>query len=173
MYTKNISLILGLAIAAIAFTLTFGMLGYADEFDQATVMTFSGPVRIPGKKVLPGGTYLFKLIDSAANQDFVQIFNAEGTRLYATVLTVPTDRMEPTGKTEVTLAEPGEGRPEALLTWFYPGCLTGHEFVYSRHEGEELARDKRQTLAMNSQTAPGSKAAFGFGPSLLLVLAGL
>jgi len=35
----------------------------ADEWDQKTVFTFSGPVEIPGQ-VLNSGTYVFKLMDS-------------------------------------------------------------------------------------------------------------
>jgi len=34
----------------------------ADESDEKTVFTFSGPVEIPGQ-VLPAGTYVLKLAD--------------------------------------------------------------------------------------------------------------
>jgi hypothetical protein len=173
MKSSKLSLILGLVIAAIAFTLMFTVLGHADEFDQSTTITFSAPIRIPGKKVLAAGTYLFKLAESDFDQNIVQIFNPEGTRLYATVLTNPTDRPEPTGNTKVALAEQGPGRPDALLTWFYPGRLTGHEFVYSRHEEEELAQDRQQTVAGNQPTAPSSTTAPGFAWRFLLQGAGL
>jgi hypothetical protein len=146
-------------IAAITFTLTLAVVGQADEWDQSTTIRFSAPIQIPGKKVLPAGTYLFKVLDSDVDQNIVQIFNSEGTRLYATVLTNPTDRPEPTGNTEITLAEQAPGSPDALLTWFYPGRLTGHEFVYSKHEEEELAQDRQQNVTVKQQTAPGSMTA--------------
>jgi len=37
------------------------------------VVTFSGPVEIPGK-ALPAGTYVFKLLDSQGNRNIVQVF---------------------------------------------------------------------------------------------------
>ncbi|HTA68434.1 MAG TPA: hypothetical protein VK776_09155 [Bryobacteraceae bacterium] len=48
----------------------------ADEWDQKTVFTFSGPVEIPGQ-VLPAGTYVFKLADSPSNRNIVQIFSKD------------------------------------------------------------------------------------------------
>jgi len=45
----------------------------ADEWDQKTVFTFSGPVEIPGQ-VLPAGTYVFKLADSPSDRNIVQVF---------------------------------------------------------------------------------------------------
>lgn len=159
MKTNKLYLILSLVIASIAFTLTFDVLAHADPLDQSTTITFGAPIQIPGERVLPAGTYQFKLAISDSSGNIVQIFNSEGTRLYATVLTVPTERPEPTGDPKVTLAEQGPGRPEPLLKWFYAGCLTGHEFVYSRHEEEELAQARQQTVAGNQPTAPSSTTA--------------
>jgi len=48
----------------------------ASERDQKTVLTFSGPVEIPGQ-VLPAGTYVFKLLDSGSNRHIVQIFSKD------------------------------------------------------------------------------------------------
>src|ERR1700675_1565717 len=36
---------------------------HADEWNQATLITFSQPVQIPGR-VLPAGTYLFELVNN-------------------------------------------------------------------------------------------------------------
>jgi hypothetical protein len=173
MRTRKLAVILGFIIARFAVILTFDVLGHADEYNPSTTMTFSAPIQIPGQKVLPAGTYLFRLADLVSERNVVQIFNAKGTRLYATVLAIPTDRQEPTGDTTVTVAEQGSGRPDALLTWFYPGHLTGHEFIYSKHQAEALAQDRQQTIAVNPQPAPDSGTGLGFGLSLLLVLASL
>jgi hypothetical protein len=35
----------------------------------------------------------------------------------------------------------------AIVTWFNPGRNSGHEFVYSRSEDQELARAKQQTIS--------------------------
>src|SRR3981081_3800138 len=95
----------------IAFTLFFGPAAHADESDQATKITFSQPIQIPGQ-VLPAGTYLFKLVNADTGQDMVQIFNANGTALYATLQTIETDRPQPTNDTAVALVEQGGGKPD-------------------------------------------------------------
>jgi hypothetical protein len=60
-------------------------------------------------------------------------------------MTIATERPQPTGDTVITLAEQSQG-PEALLKWFYPGTLTGNEFVYPTHEQRELAQDVQKTV---------------------------
>ena len=140
----------------IAFTLLFELAAHADESDQATKITFSQPIQIPGQ-ILPAGTYSFKLLDSNANPNVVQIFNSDQTHLYATLQTVATERQDPTGDTAITLAEQGAGKPDALLKWFYPGNLTGHEFVYSEQQEKQLAQDTQQTIVANQQPTSDSE----------------
>ncbi len=139
----------------IAFSLFFGLAAHADESDQSTTITFSQPIQIPGQ-VLPAGAYLFKLEDSNSNQNIVQVFNADGTVLYATLQTIATERQEPTGHTMVALAEQGAGQPDALLKWFYPGRETGNEFVYPTQKEKELAQDKKLTIVANHPTVSNS-----------------
>jgi hypothetical protein len=139
----------------LAFALFFELAAHADESDQATKITFSQPVQIPGK-VLPAGTYLFKLVNSDSDLNIVQIFNADRTVLYATLQTIATDRPEPSGHTVLALAEQGTGQPDALLKWFYPGRDTGNEFVYPQQQEKELAQDKQQTIVADQ--APVSVA---------------
>jgi len=141
----------------IAFTLFFELAAHADEYDEATTMTFSQPVQIPGQ-VLPAGTYFLKLVDSPSDRNLVQIFNEDRTVLYATLQTIPTERQEPTGNTVVTLAEQGTEKPEALLKWFYPGRETGNEFVYSKQTERELAQGKQETIVVNRTMASNSDA---------------
>ena len=110
----------------------------ADEWNQETELTFSQPVQIPGQ-ILAAGTYKFVLLEDSANRDMVQIFSADRTKLYATLNTVPSSRMEPTGDTVISFAERASGQPDAIMTWFYPGELDGHEFIYSRQQERELS----------------------------------
>ena len=141
----------------IAFSLFFELAAHADESDQSTTITFSQPIQIPGQ-VLPAGAYLFKLEDSNSNQNIVQVFNADGTVLYATLQTIAAERQEPTGHTMVALAEQGAGQPDALLKWFYPGRETGNEFVYPTQKEKELAQDRQQTIVANHPTVSNSDA---------------
>jgi hypothetical protein len=114
----------------------------ADEWDQMTKFTFSQPVEIPGG-VLPAGTYWFVLQPSQSDRNIVQIFSADWSRVDATLITNPTYRRQPTDQTEIRFAERPHQKPEALLKWYYPGQLTGHEFAYSARHEREFARDAK------------------------------
>jgi hypothetical protein len=144
------------------FTLLFGLaLLYAvnlptvraDAWDKTTKVTFSEPVQVPGK-VLPPGTYVFKLLDSSSNRHIVQIFNEDHTSLITTILAIPNERLEPAGKTILTYDERPADQPVALAAWFYPGDNMGQEFVYPKSESEQLARlNKREVPSTGSEEA--------------------
>jgi hypothetical protein len=110
----------------------------ADEWNKKTVMTFSQPVEIPGQ-ILPAGTYTFVLADSPADRHIVQIFNADGSKIIATVLAINNYRLKPSGDSVVKFAERSGDNPEALKAWFYPGDNFGQEFVYPKQRAIELA----------------------------------
>src|SRR5712692_6473559 len=111
----------------------------ADESDQRTIFTFSGPVEIPGQ-VLPAGTYVFKLADSSSDRNIVQVYNKDETYLYGTFLAIPDQRLQPTGKPIITFEERAGDSPEAVKAWFYPGDDYGHEFVYPKPKAVALAK---------------------------------
>jgi hypothetical protein len=142
MQFSKLSMIAGFIIA---FTLIFELTAHADEENQMTKISFSEAVQVPGT-VLPAGTYQFVVARNESNQNIVQIFNADGTKLYATVQTVPAQRGKEAYGTSITLAQRPDGQPDALVTWFYPGNDIGHEFLYSKQEEKELTEDAKQTL---------------------------
>ena len=144
----------------VAFGLIFELAAHADEADLATTLTFNQPIQIPGE-VLPAGTYFLQLADHGSAQHIVQIFSSDRTVLYGTFLTIATERQEPTGDTEVTLAEPEAGGPDVLVKWFYPGRETGNEFVYSRQTEKEISQDRQQTISANQPSTSNSAAAAG------------
>ena len=41
------------------------------------------------------------------------------------------------------------------MKWFYPGNTIGHEFVYSKHEEQQLAQDRQQTILANHTAEAG------------------
>ena len=112
---------------------------HADEWNQKTVFTFSGPVEIPGQ-VLDAGTYVFKVVDSSADRNMVQVFSEDENHLYGTFLTVPDYRVQPSGKTIINFEERAAGDPEAVRAWFYPGDNYGHAFVYPKAKASALAK---------------------------------
>ena len=138
----------------IAFALFFELAAHASVDDQSTEVTFNQPVQVP-RQVLPVGTYLFKLA-TTDNLNIVQIYSADGTHLYATLETVPTERRPASGDPTVSLMERGTGTPALLLKWFYSGDDTGHEFVYSNQLMKEIAQDQQKPVA--SEQAHASDA---------------
>jgi len=117
----------------------------ADDWNRKTVVTFSGPVEIPGVHltgwaVLPAGTYVFKILNSQSDRHIVQIFSQDEKTVYATILAIPNYRLKATDKTVITFRERPAGEPEALRAWFYPGRNWGEEFVYPKAKAIELAK---------------------------------
>ena len=136
------------AISIFGLLLAFAIIlpvARADEFDQATKLTFNQSVQIPGR-VLPAGTYWFVLIDHGFISDVVQIYSSDQSHIYATLLTNTSERSQPTDNTAITFAERESMPTNAIVDWFYPGRTSGHEFVYSRSEGQELAQAKHETV---------------------------
>ncbi len=128
-----------LVVAALSFVGAVSAPGaHADQWNKKTVMTFNQPVEIPGQ-ILPAGTYTFKLLESPSDRHIVQVFNADGTQLIATILTINDYRLQPTGRTVVKFAEQPGDAPDALKAWFYPGDNFGQEFVYPKARAIELA----------------------------------
>lgn len=131
----------------------------ADEYNEKTVITFSGPVEIPGVHlkgwgVLPAGTYVFKLVDSQSDRNIVQIFSADEKTIYATILAVPNYRLKATGKTVITFRERPADQPEALRAWFYPGKNWGQEFVYPKSKAIEIAQSTKTTVLSTPAEIP-------------------
>jgi hypothetical protein len=111
----------------------------ADTWNKKTVVTFSQAVEVPGR-VLPAGTYTFQLLDSPSDRHIVQIFNADGSQIIATILAINNYRLEPTGDTVMKFNERPGDSPEALRAWFYPGDNFGQEFVYPKVRAIQLAQ---------------------------------
>jgi len=127
----------------------------ADQWNKQTKMTFSQDVEIPGK-ILPAGTYTFKLLDSPADRHIVQIFDADGTHLITTVLAINDYRLKPTGETVVKFTERPGDSPEALRAWFYPGDDFGQAFVYPKKRAMELAQSNKNAVPSSEITDENS-----------------
>lgn len=117
----------------------------ADEWDQATQLTFSQAIQLPDNHVLPAGTYWFEL-GPVQSWNVVQVASEDHTKLYGTYLTIPTHRPKATSSVELKFAEPSSGQPAALMTWFYPGTLEGHQFVYAPGEEAQLSASAQITV---------------------------
>jgi len=104
----------------------------ADESDKKTIVTVNEAIQVPGK-VLPAGTYVFKVLDPN-DQTLVAIYDASEMHLITTVQGISDVRTEAPDQAILQLEERTGSQPEALKTWFYPGGNIGVEFVYPRQK---------------------------------------
>src|SRR5271165_3889357 len=144
-----------IALLSAVFTST----AKADDWNNKTVITFSGPVEIPGVHLtgfgtLPAGTYVFKLLDSQSDRHIVQIFSEDMKTVYATILAIPNYRLHATDKTVITFSERPAGEPEALRAWFYPGRNWGEEFVYPKARAIEIAKTTNTLVLFTAAEIP-------------------
>lgn len=105
----------------------------ADAWNQRTTVTINQPVEVPGTVLTPG-TYTFKLWNSNAERQVVQVYNEDGTRLIATFMGVPIYRETPSGHTILRFNESAANSPQTLHEWFYPGDNYGLKFNYPQSQ---------------------------------------
>jgi hypothetical protein len=120
--------------------------------NQAEKITFNQPVQVPGV-VLPAGTYWFEVTGlHTGTPDIVTIYNSNWSKVYATVSTVPVERKSWTGRASwdsqgrVVLAEGPAGQPDSVVEWFYPSRITGHQFLYPKHQERQLQQEAKLKL---------------------------
>lgn len=113
--------------------------------DYRTYFTFSGPVTLPGV-TLPAGKYLFRIPDTNGDRRVIQVLNAEGTRPYAMLLSIPSQRRDPPKDPEVRFMETAAGMPPAIKIWWYPGNRTGWEFIYPKAQALRLAKASNESV---------------------------
>jgi LPXTG-motif cell wall-anchored protein len=151
---KIVRTILTMFTATLLVILFAAGAGADTKFSKRTVVTFPQPVEIPGQ-VLPAGTYTIELYESMANRHIVRIFNADRTKLIATVLAIPNRRLTATGETVMKFSERPGNSPDALKAWFYPGDGFGQEFVYPKARAVELAQVTHEAVpAVQTEPAP-------------------
>ena len=114
----------------------------ADEWNKKTIITTSRSIEVPGA-ILPAGKYVFKLLDSPSNRHIVQVFNEREDHVFATILAIPKQRMEPANDTILTFYEMPGGGPEPVRAWFYPGNTIGQEFAYPKRRAGQISQVTR------------------------------
>jgi hypothetical protein len=134
----------GVCLAA-ALTALLAPGARADEWNKKTILTFSGPVQIPGA-TLPAGSYVFKLADLSGNRHVVQVFDKAEKKIYTTMLAIPNQRLDPSDKPVVLFSERASGSPQAVKVWYYPGDTIGNEFVYPKAQAMRIAKETHQSV---------------------------
>jgi hypothetical protein len=105
----------------------------AEQWNKKTIFNFKSPVEVPGK-ILPPGTYVFKLADIQSDRQLVQILTEDQREVLASIQAIPDYRVEPVEKPVIALTERRAGQPQLLESWFYPGDKYGVQFVYPNSE---------------------------------------
>lgn len=111
---------------------------------EASILPVTEPLDVGGT-ILQPGTYMIRVVPSPTDRNKVQVMNQDGTKVFATVLTVP-HPLEPNEEipnTTFVYYPAGEGMPRALRTWFAPDPYAsggGHDIVYDEKRAKQLAR---------------------------------
>jgi len=80
------------------------------------------------------------------------VFDKDEKKIYATLLAIPNDRLEPADKPVILFSERAAGTPQAVKVWYYPGERTGDEFVYPKSQAVRIAKATHQrVLAYNNE----------------------
>lgn len=149
MSMRRFAIIAGGAVLAAAL---FVPLAHAGTMNQSMFITVQQTVRIPGTILTPG-TYYITRIDSGVSADmntFV-VYNQARNFPITIVQTLPVERRDATNRIILTFSESSKGHPPALVEWFYPGELEGHQLVYSSAREKRIEHSPEITLAANSK----------------------
>src|SRR3954470_18714095 len=143
---------------AAALTAVMAPRARAEEWNKKTILTFSGPVQIPGA-TLPAGSYVFKLADIPGNRHVVQVFDKDEKKIFTTLLSVPNQRLDPSDKPIILFSERATGSPQAVKVWYYPGETIGNEFVYPKTQAMKIAKETHsRVLATNDDNRSSNTA---------------
>ena len=155
------------SIAAAVFTAAFltaatSASAQDSNITQRTILTFSGPVQMPGV-TLPGGKYVFRLADTSLH-NVMQVFDGDEKRIIGQWFFIPKNRTTQeasaaNGKPVVMFKEMPEGFTPAIQYYFYPTDLTGKEFIYPKAQALKIAAATHQAvLATDTDAAKGGEA---------------
>ena len=129
----------------------------AQPSSRKTKVTFSGPFEIPNPHVksgvmsLPAGTYIFSLVETAANRHVVQVADVNG-KVLSLIMAIPDYRLNATSKTVMYFSESAAGSPVPLKSWFYPGDNTGNRFIYPKVKAQAIAAQTNQPVPSYAST---------------------
>jgi len=119
---------------------------HGDEWNLATRFMVNQPTEVPGMVLQPNSKYVIRLLDSPAERHVVQLYNADQTRMLTMFMAVSDERTTPTDNTVFKFIETEPGYPLPIKEWFYPGRLTGLEFIYSKKQAKEIALHAREPI---------------------------
>ena len=121
-------------LAVVTALALFATEARAELIEEKINVKLSAPVMVPGK-VLPAGTYIFEALKDGR---VTRILSADESQIYATLLTIPTERLDPPEKATITLGGRSEGEPQRIDSWFFPGDSIGNQFIYPKEHSNKI-----------------------------------
>jgi len=123
-----------------------------------TKVTTTRPMEIPGGKILPAGSYVFKVMDIPGNRNIVQITTKDETESLAIAIAIPDYRLHAGEKPVVLYNEEAAGKPIALRGWYFAGEKNGLEFAYPKKRAVELATATHEFVPAEAAEVPAATA---------------
>ena len=142
--TKTAAILLGCSVLALIALIPQNVHG--DEWTLSTRFTVNQPFQVPRLVLHPYTPYVIRLYDSPANRNVVQIYNEDQTQLLTTFMAASDQRSEPPDNTVFTFFETERGYPLPIKEWFYPGRITGLEFIYPKQQAREIAMHAQEPV---------------------------
>jgi hypothetical protein len=155
--TKRLAMLSGALALLLALTAPTTLRG--DEWDLQTHFSANQPLEVPGMVLEPNTTYLIRLLPGPTTRQVVQIFTENRMQLLTTFQAVSETRQRPVEDTLFEFMEVPAGNPVPIRSWFYPGRMTGLEFMYSNDQREKIANYTDQTAGVTQSAAlfPGEQ----------------
>jgi len=147
---KSAAVIISCFVVALVFLAP--PLTHGDEWNLATRFTVNQPFQVPGMVLEPNTRYVIRLYDSPAERHVVQVYNDDQSKLLTMFMGISDERMQAADKTVFTFIETAPGHPLPIKEWFYPGRLTGLEFIYPKDQAMEIARHAREPVLSASSS---------------------
>ena len=136
---------LGAGVVGVIVVGAFVVRAQGNDCNKLTYLTFSAPFALPGV-TLPAGTYRFSHPDCATDDDTLRVSSQDGSKVFATLLTIPEERPTRSDQPVVVFAEMPHGAPDAIKAWFYPGAAVGDELIYPEGEAHRIADARDRTV---------------------------
>jgi len=128
--------ILLLSAFVIACSAMFGTKAKADDWDNKAYLTFLRPVEIPGK-VLPAGTYEFKMVVPGRVAQVSSVDETEVFGLFFTISTTRDTHVFLPGAAQLEARDNGSVKWDRVIAWFGAGQTDGEELVYYKYRSAE------------------------------------
>jgi len=141
---KRVITIATATVLTLLVALTLSVAAQQPDTRDRTIMTFSGPVELPGMR-LESGTYVFRIADTAS-RNVIQVLSGDEKEMLGQWLFVSAERPEVTGDTVVTFRETSAASTPAVQFWYYPGEKIGKEFIYPKDQAMRIAQRTGATV---------------------------